>query len=515
MERGEDVRGLVMSYISAGFLILIAITAIVYYIMPKSCRWVILLAAGVVFYATYGVRYMGYILFTIITTYIFTVQMESAESKTERKRFLIACLLCNFGLLFLMKYLNFTIGNINGLLNLMGVNFTLDKLSLIMPLGMSFYTFQTMSYAIDVYYGKVKPEHNIFKLALFVSFFPQLLQGPIGRFDKLHHQLVEGNDFDITNVEHGLQRMLYGLAKKLVLGDRACIVATTLLTNLDTYTGAHMIAGMLFYSVYIYCDFAGGMDLVIGVAEVFGIRMDENFRQPYFSLSLGEFWRRWHISLGVWMKDYIFYPFSISKPMAKFAKWAKKRFGKQTGRVLPICLANLLIFFIVGVWHGASWKYIIYGLYNGIIIAVSNLLKPLYAKGLKACHINASSWYWKAFSMFRTFVLVNIGWLCDACTSTKEVFKALGNIFIGFDVAKVFDGGLLKMGLNMRDYKVMAVGLVILLFISIAKERGVNIREWLDKRPLVIRWAVYIALVFVTAPFGFVGSTTEFMYAQF
>ena len=504
-----------MSYISAGFLLLIIITAIIYYVLPRNCQWIVLLAASIVFYATYGIRYMGYILFTIITTYIFTVKMGSCDSKTVRKRILVACLLCNFGLLFLMKYLNFTIININAISHIFGEGLNLNRISLVMPLGMSFYTFQTMSYAIDVYYRKYEPEKNIFKLALFVSFFPQLLQGPIGRFDRLHQQLTDGHSFDITNVEHGAQRILWGFAKKLILADRAGIVATALLTNLDTYKGAYMIAGMLFYSVYIYCDFAGGMDLVIGTAEIFGIKLDENFRQPYFSMSVGEFWRRWHISLGTWMKDYVFYPFSISKPMARFSKFAKKKFGKQTGRVLPVCLANLLIFFIVGVWHGASWKYILYGFYNGIIIAVSNLLKPLYGKGLAKCHINPDSWYWRGFKMLRTFILVNIGWLCDACTSASQVFKALGNIFVDFRVRDVFSGSLLKMGLNMRDYHVLLVALIVLIIVSILKEKNVNIREWIDKRPLVIRWVIYIALVFVTAPFGFVGATTEFMYAQF
>ena len=231
-----------MSYISAGFLLLIAITAVIYYILPKNCQWIVLLAASFVFYATYGVRYMGYILFTIITTYFLTLKMETCEDKPTRKRYLIWCLLLNFGLLFLMKYLNFTLGNLNSVFKLFHLDVSIGKLGLVMPLGMSFYTFQTMSYVIDVYYKKVKPEQNIFKFALFVSFFPQLLQGPIGRFDKLHRQLIEGNSFDIVNVEHGIQRMLWGVAKKLILADRACIVATTILNNLHIYTGAHIIA---------------------------------------------------------------------------------------------------------------------------------------------------------------------------------------------------------------------------------------------------------------------------------
>ena len=504
-----------MSYISAGFLLLIAITAVIYYILPKNCQWIVLLAASFVFYATYGVRYMGYILFTIITTYFLTLKMETCEDKPTRKRYLIWCLLLNFGLLFLMKYLNFTLGNLNSVFKLFHLDVSIGKLGLVMPLGMSFYTFQTMSYVIDVYYKKVKPEQNIFKFALFVSFFPQLLQGPIGRFDKLHRQLIEGNSFDIVNVEHGIQRMLWGVAKKLILADRACIVATTILNNLHIYTGAHIIAGLLFYSVYIYCDFAGGMDLVIGAAEIFGIKMDENFRQPYFSHSIGEFWRRWHISLGTWMKDYIFYPFSISKPIAKFSKFAKKKFGKQIGRTLPICLANILIFFIVGVWHGASWKYILYGFYNGIIIALSNLLKPVYASMAKKCHINTSSRYWKVVSIIRTFIIVNIGWLFDACLTAELAFKAFTGIFRGFTFSVLANGSLLRLGLNMRDYKILIIGTVILFITSVMKEKGINLREFVAQRPLVVRWALYIILIFATAPFGYVGSTTEFVYAQF
>lgn len=184
----------------------------------------------------------------------------------------------------------------------------------------------------------------------------------------------------------------------------------------------YVIVALLTFSILEYCDFSGGIDVVIGVSELFGIRLDENFRQPYFSKSIGEFWRRWHITLGTWMKDYIFYPFSISKKMLAFGKKAKKIFGKKTGKILPICAANLLIFFVVGVWHGAAWKYIIYGLYNGLIIAASNLLKPYYAKWAAVCHVNTESRGWKTFQIFRTFILVNIGWLFDACATATTAF---------------------------------------------------------------------------------------------
>lgn len=503
-----------MSFISAGFLITIALAAAVYYLVPKKYQWIVLLIMSFLFYATYGVKYMGYIVFTIVSSYIFAVKMDGCEDRARRRRLLILCLCCNFGILVGMKYINFLIGNINAVSSFFGGG-SLPLFSVVMPLGISFYTFQTMSYVIDVYHRKYEAQRNIFKLALFTAFLPQLLQGPIGRYDRLAPQFFGGQDFKLKNVEFGAQRMAWGLAKKLVLADRAYVAADYIFSRLDVYSGAYIVFAMLLFSIYVYCDFAGGMDLVIGAAEVFGIKLDENFRQPYFSKSLSEFWRRWHISLGAWMKDYVFYPFSISKKMLKFGKFAKKHFGRTTGRVLPICIANILIFFIVGVWHGASWKYIIYGLYNGIIIAASALLKPVFAAAAEKCRINTSSKAWKVVCVLRTFIIVNIGWLFDACDTASLAFKAFGRIFVNFRLSVLWDASLLKMGLSLRDYKILAVAAVILFITSVMKERGIDLREFVAKRPAAVRWALYIILVFATAPFGYVGSTTEFVYAQF
>ena len=504
-----------MSFISAGFLLTIAVGAVIYYLMPKKYQWVLLLTMSLVFYATYGLRCFWFISFTVLSSYFITRIMYEAKDKNIRRMWLILALVSNFGILLFLKYCNFTIGNINLLLGAAGSGLRIQKLSLFMPLGISFYTFQVMSYVIDIYYKKYEPEKNVFKLALFTAFIPQILQGPIGRFDRLGPQLLKGNSFNIKNVEYGMQRIMWGLAKKLVLADRAYIVAYGVFDNLGNYSGAYIVVALLAFSVYEYCDFSGGIDVVIGAAEIFGIHLDENFRQPYFSKSIGEFWRRWHITLGTWMKDYVFYPFSTSKRVHKLGKAAQKRFGKTTGRVIPICLCNILIFFIVGVWHGAAWKFIIYGLYNGIIIAVSNLLKPVYGKMAKKCHVDTESKAWQLVSIVRTFILVNIGWLFDVCSTAGRAFTAFGKMFVNFSFAALGDGRLLGMGLNIRDYKVLLVGIVILFIVSLMKEKGINIRDFVASRPLVIRWAIYLALVFVTAPFGFVGTTTEFMYAQF
>lgn len=245
------------------------------------------------------------------------------ESLRRKKRWvLFLILLLDFGMLAVVKYSNFAIENINSVLGLMGKE-PIGLLGMGLPLGISFFTFQSVSYAIDVYQGKYECEKNIFKMGLFVSFFPQLLQGPIGRYDRLGKQLYSGHSFNLKNVEYGLQRIGWGLFKKVVIADRAAVLVLNVFNNYEAYSGFHYIMAVLMYSVDLYMDFSGGIDIVIGAAQMFGITMDENFRQPYFSKSIGEFWRRWHITLGTWMKDYIFYPMSLSKKMNKFGKWER------------------------------------------------------------------------------------------------------------------------------------------------------------------------------------------------
>lgn len=504
-----------MSYISAGFLFTIALGALVYYLFPKKHRWLVLLLISLLYYTSYGFSNLVYVLFTCITSYIISLKMSEMEDKVHRKRLLSVVLVLNFGLLFLLKYCNFMIGNLNSLSEVFGRNLNIAKLTIKFPLGISFYTFQTMSYCIDVYRKKTEPERNIFKLLLFVCYLPQMLQGPIGRYERLGLALSEGSDFDYRNIERGAVRIFYGLAKKLILADRAFIFANNIFYTPDKYSGVYIIAGILMYSIYVYCDFAGGMDLVIGASEVFGITMDENFRQPYFSKNLGDFWRRWHITLGQWMKDYIFYPFSLSKACQKLSRRAKKRFGRVYGTLIPICLSNILIFFIVGVWHGASWKYIIYGLYNGLIIAMANILKPTFEKTVKLLRIKSNSAPYRVFQIVRTFILVNIGWFFDACSSASGAFKAMGQTFKNFSLKVVTDGNLLKVGLGVREIKILFVGVLVLFVIGVLREKGIDIREWIMKQPLPLKWAIYIILFFIVAPFGFVSASTEFVYAQF
>lgn len=529
-----------MSFINTQFFVFIAVAIIGYYAMNfvkalKGFQWVWLLIVSYGYYISFGWKPLFFILFTTITTYlggrflhryiaeskekleagkkILTVQQKKqikAAAKKKKRMVVVVMLLCNFGMLAVVKYTNFLIENINVVLHT-----GISAWSILLPIGISFYTFQSIGYVIDVYQEKYEPEKNFFKYALFVSYFPQIMQGPIGRFNHLAEQLYKNHEFDLVRIQKGFQLIGWGLFKKMVLADRASIYVNTVFTEYYRFCGFYNIVAVLLYSVQLYADFSGGMDIVMGVSECFGIELSENFRQPFFSKSISEFWRRWHITLGTWMKDYVFYPFALSKNMNKLGKFSKKHFGSFIGKTLPICLADLLIFFLVGVWHGAAWKYIAYGLYNGVIIAFSSMMEPVYTRMKKICHINDKSSMWKGFQILRTFILVNVGWFFDMGVNFTAAVTMMKDVFYQINFAQLTDGTIFGMGMSKIDFFIVAVGCLVWLVISILKEKGIKIRESISNLILPVRWAIYFALIFSVPLLGYIGTSSGFIYAQF
>ncbi|MDO5403157.1 MAG: MBOAT family O-acyltransferase, partial [Eubacteriales bacterium] len=509
-----------MSFTSLMFFVFLLIGALIYYVLPKKIQWAWLLIMSYAYYFTFSVKTSVFMIATTVIVYAggrmlgrinadssqyLAVHKENLDREAKKqyknkvkkkKRSVVALvLILVFGILAVVKYYNFVFGNVNRLLADTGHESLFPMLMLALPIGISFYTFQSASYIIDIYQGKYECERNILKFALFVSFFPQLMQGPIGRFDRLSKQFYEGRSFDLKRIQFGLQRIGWGIFKKVVLADRTAPLVAQVFNNYQIYGGFYNIMAVLMYSVQLYMDFSGGIDIVIGAAEIFGIKIDENFRQPYFSKSIGEFWRRWHITLGAWMKDYIFYPLSLSSGMHKFGKWSKKHFGNTFGKTLPICFANILIFFIVGIWHGAAWKYIFYGLYNGFIIAISNLLEPLYSKAFEKTGIKNNSRPWKAFQIVRTFILVNIGWYFDMAVSARAAFSMMKHTVTECHLSQLTDGSMLGLGMSLKDYAVVISGCIVVLIVSILKERNVKIRESIAAKPIVIRWTIYYGVI--------------------
>jgi len=504
-----------MSFLSAKFLMFVAAVALGYYIVPKKMQWLVLLAASYLFYLSAGVKILLFLLFSTFTTYACAMALdltgrnaeEASRNKKKRKFFIFITLLLNFGVLFVLKYMNFVLELFRP---------GSDPVNWILPLGISFYTFQSVGYVLDVYWKRTEAEKNPFRFALFVSFFPQLLQGPIGRHSRLAAQFKEPHYFDLTRIEHGLQRILWGYFQKFVLADRAGVAVAEIFTNYQKYGGLTDILGVLLYSVQLYGDFSGGMDVVIGVAELFGITLDENFRQPFFSVSITDFWHRWHITLGTWMKDYLFYPMSLSKWMSRFGKRCRHVFGKKTGRILPIALSNIIVFLVVGIWHGSGWKYIVYGLYNGILIALANLNTPLFDSMFRITHINPKSRGMHVFRIIRTFILVNISWYFDMAGSLSIALRMMRDTAEKFSFNVLKDGTLLSLGLKKQDYLILLAGILVVFVLSLFRENGHDIRADVDKKVLPVRWALYLLLFFSVPLLGMNNvAGGGFIYARF
>lgn len=530
-----------MLFTSYEFIIFVAFLLGLYYIVPKRFQWILLLVASYIFYWTANPAYLLYIGVTTVTIYFAARKIEenaklqteyikqhkeelSKEEKKEYKkqqkkiRFRIAALfVClNIGILAVVKYANFFLGNLSSFISLFSEEKSMPVLNLILPMGISFYTFQAIGYLVDVYRGTISAEKNLFKFALFISFFPQLVQGPISRYGDLSKTLYTEHEFDKKNVAYGLQRILWGFFKKLIVADRIFAAVSTILTNLDEYQGVYLIVGMIFYTIQLYADFTGGIDVTIGIAQALGIEVQENFNLPYFSMSLKEYWRRWHISMCNWFRDYIFYPVSSSNALQKFAKFSRKQFGDSIGKRLPVYIASFVVWFSTGLWHGANWNFIVWGLANWAVLMISEELEPLYAKFHSKVNVKEKKAY-QVFCMIRTFLLVCCLNLFDCYSSVADTFRAFLSMIQVWNWQVLWNGDLLEVGLSGLDYFIILFGVLVMLMVSILKCKT-NVRDYIASKPYPVRFIVWFGLFVIVLLMGTYGigyDSSQFIYNQF
>ena len=540
-----------MSYTSLAFFVFVTITAAVYFLFPvKKYQWTVLLAASYIFYLMAGYKYAAFIILTTVSTYCSALWIDSiaeraakernahkAEwSREEKKAFklrtdrakrriIVFTVALNLGILAFLKYYNFLAGSVSSLLALGGASFSLPTLRLFLPLGISFYMFQSIGYVLDVSREKVKAERNLAKVALFVSFFPQIIQGPISFYDQLAAQLYASHRFDFTRFKHGCKLIVWGLFKKLVIADRAYIAIKTVLAGYSDYSGTTLTFTVLLYALQLYTDFSGGIDISRGVAQILCIDMAQNFRRPYFATTINDYWRRWHITLGAWMKEYVFYPLALSKSFASLSKRIKaSRFGASkagahVAKVLPSSLASLIVFFLVGVWHGANWKYVAFGLWNGGVIMLSMLLEPAFVRLTEALRINTKSRAFLLFQMLRTFLLVFIGYVFDVAADLTASMYTFRMMLFGQDFARGW-AEIGTLGLGAADYLILLAGAAVLFAVSVIQERHPvdSLRAMLDRRNLIVRHALLLACIMCVLIFGIYGSgydPADFIYMQF
>lgn len=540
-----------MNYTSLNFILFVALTVLVYFLFPlKKQKWTVLLVASYVFYLFAGYKYVAFILFTTVSTYLFALWINRIGVKSKetlklnkqtwdrdkkkkfknsvkhKKRLVMALVLVvNFGILAFLKYYNFFAGSLNDVMGMFGIGFSAPTLKLFLPLGISFYTFQSMGYIVDVYREKVAPEKNIAKLALFVSFFPQIIQGPISFYDQLAHQLYEPHSFDFTRFKYGMELILWGFFKKLIIADRAVVAINTVTADYAAYNGTTLTFTILLYALQLYADFSGGIDISRGVAQIFGIDMVDNFKRPYFAKSINDYWRRWHITLGAWLKNYLFYPLAMSNAFInaskkmKGTKFGSTKAGAHIAKVLPTSIASLIVFLVVGIWHGANWKYVAFGIWNGGIIMISILLKPVFDWVLAKLRINAQSFAYGIFQMFRTFLVVLVGYVFDVAPNFAQAMNTFKLAFVDQNFS-VGWSQISELGLEKYEYAIIIFGMIVIFVASVIQERhsSTTIREMLDKKPFALRGLVIFAGLMLVLVFGIYGPKYDpaaFVYMQF
>lgn len=530
-----------MSFTSLVFALFVIAGLVVYYVTPKRFRYIVLLLLSYAFYIITCKQYVVYIVVTTVSTYFaalkisriakgqkeYLKQNKEILSKEEKKQYksgmksrqrltLVLSLLFNFGILGFLKYANFMIANINwAKLSLFHSTNYISFVNLVLPLGISFYTFQSMGYVIDVYYGKHEAEENFFKVALYVSFFPQIIQGPISRFNELSVTLFEGHSLSSNNLIYGSYQILWGLFKKLIIADRVATFVTNTVAAYDTAGGTYLLFAIFLYSMEIYCDFSGGIDITIGVARLFGVQVTANFERPFFSKSVAEYWRRWHITLGTWFKDYIFYPLTVAKWTMNLGKWFRKHVSEAIGKRVPIYVAMFLVWFTTGLWHGAQWRYIVWGLLNFVILTFSTEAEPLYQWINEKLRWNGT-FVQKCFQVFRTFWIMSFLRVFDV--SESGIRQALVIIKKAItDWCPLQMVYIEQLGLDIHELRVALLGIVAVFVFDLISRKG-SVRDRLMAAPLWVRWAITGAVFFAVVVYGSYGigyDSRAFIYLQF
>lgn len=497
-----------MLFNSLEFMLFFPAVCLCYYVIPHRFRSLFLLACSYFFYMCWNPEYALLMLTSTAITYVSGLLIDSAEkipdekNRIRRKKWYVALsFLSNLSILFFFKYFNFAADSVIHLLAIAGISVEAPAFDVILPVGISFYTFQALSYTVDVYRKDIYAERNFFKYALFVSFFPQLVAGPIERSRNLLIQINQKHIFEFERVRSGLLLMLYGFFQKVVLSEYLAIAVNSVYDTYTERTGFQLLIATILFAFQIYCDFGSYSNIAIGAAKVMGFSLMENFNTPYFSETVAEFWRRWHISLSSWFRDYLYIPLGGSRK-GNVRKWF-----------------NLMVVFLVsGLWHGASWHFVIWGCLNGVYQVLGEWLKPLKRKMIKLFQVDVNAFSHRLLRMLTTFVLVDISWIFFRATFMQGV-EILKRIF-GLAEGAWFTWGnnLEAMGLTTQTRNLLVVSLGILLLADICKYRGIKMIDWLCKQGIWLRWLVYYAAIFGILIFGVYGpgfDASQFIYFQF
>ena len=496
-----------MLFNSVQFLVFFPAVVLLYYALPHKVRWIWLLVTSYFFYMAWNPRYALFLAASTIITYLSGLLISRSNGHADKRKresqrisWVALSFILNLAMLLFFKYFDFAVYSINRITQYIGVQALSPSFDVILPVGISFYTLQALTYTMDVYRGECAVEKNPAKYALFVSFFPLIISGPIERSKNLLAQIREKHCFSYIDAKNGLIRMAWGYFQKAVVADRIAVMVNQVFDNYQQYTGFYIVFAAVLFAVQLYCDFSAYSDIAIGAAQVMGFRVMENFRQPYFARSIQEFWRRWHISLSTWFRDYLYIPLGGSR-CSKFKKYR-----------------NLMITFLVsGLWHGASWNFVVWGGLHGVFQITGDAVKKLKSKLYAGMKVKTGPLSFGFGQIIVTFILVDFAWIFFRATGISAALGTVKNMFAEFNPWIFFDGSLYGLGLESGELLIAGAAILVLFAVDRMRSKR-SILQSLSNQNAVFRWAVYSTLVISILIFGFYGNDyvqTQFIYFQF
>lgn len=495
-----------MLFNSLQYVIFLPIVVALFFAAPPRKRWILLLAASYYFYMCWKMEYIVLIVASTLIDYVAGIKLGESTDPRRRRLFLLLSLFSNLGILFAFKYFNFFSDSARQIFAQFNVFYEAPVFEALLPVGISFYTFQTLSYTIEVYRGHQSPERHLGRFALYVAFFPQLVAGPIERSTNLLPQLHLDYQFDYERTRRGLLRIVWGLFKKVVIADRVAVVVNQVYNNPHDHNGVAYLIATVFFAYQIYCDFSGYSDIAIGSAEILGVKLMRNFDRPYYAKTIAEFWKRWHISLSTWFRDYLY--ISLGGNRATKARWYVNLFAT---------------FLISGLWHGAAWTFVIWGALNGLYLITEIIIAGPKQRLMDRFGITPAQWRFKIPSVVATFALTCVAWVFFRANSVRDAFHVLGHLgdgvgeFAGrvlrLDTAAVA-GVMRGLGLSREDLFIAVLSILVLETVQFLT-RGSSSLKILEIRSRTVRWAVYYLLLIAILFFGAFNRAQQFIYFQF
>ena len=510
-----------MSITSFSFLCCLVAVILIYYCIPKRVHWVFLLLVSLSYFATTG--YPILLIYPVVTTlvaYFGGMYLYKVKGPDKKKLVLSLVIFLSIGILGVLKYTNFFVYTRNAFSTRLFPESTLiPGIHFLVPLGISFYTLSLLGYVIDIYYELEIPEQNPFKLLLYGVYFPVMNSGPILRFKDMKAEFFKPHVLQFEMLTKGMQRILWGFMKKLVIAERLAILVNTVFDHNTDYGSLVLFLAAICFVIQLYADFSGYMDIVIGISQLFGIKIPENFNTPFFATSVAEFWRRWHMTLGAWLKDYLFYPLLRTPLFLSLPTKLKGKVGKKAAKQSTVFSGMFLLWFTVGIWHGGAWKYIIgSGLIHWFYIVMEEALEPVWKKMRVLLHINLEARGYLAFQRIRTLCLFSIAFIFFRAQSLSQGLAYIRRMVTTLQLQELVDGTVFRLGLEPIELVIAVVSFIALYLVSRVQYRGIDVRDKIAELSLPLRWAIYYGLLFYVILLGYYGpgySAAEFIYQAF